>query len=247
MTPVCGCCGQAAAGLCEACGAPVASYDRCACRCPDPVRPGAVVVGVDPGSADGGIAVRRRGALAFLGAYSTLRRKSGAVVRARCVKASGGALEHESPTLAGAVAWLAWEADVSDAGTVCVEGLYVPRKRTRRGRSRNVSPQSVIPLAESAGGWLFALAALTERDALELRPEASVWRRSQLGIRGRVDADAAEAYAVRMAAPLELGASTVGELIADWTKVERGAASEAVFIARHGETMATDRARRGVR
>ena len=103
-----------------------------------------------------------------------------------------------------------------------VEGLYVPTGR-RRGR---VNPQSVVPLAESAGLVMGPLLG----GAIDLaRPLASEWRRSVLGLPPRTSADSAEEYAVQMAPRLHRWPG--GALPEGLTLAEEGAIAEACLMA----------------
>lgn len=117
-----------------------------------------------------------------------------------------------------------------------VEGLFV-------GRASGSSAPDTLALAEWVGEYRAGVrAAITDDPAFTFeevppadRPRAQTWRASQLGKGwGAADRTLAEEHAVKVAAALAPGFPP-----ADWTKSERGAASEAFFIARHIAALAS--------
>lgn len=100
-------------------------------------------------------------------------------------------------------------------GRTVSNALFVPPA----GR---LNPQSVIPLAESAG---FMLGALCGRARRTLRPRAVEWRHEVLGLSPRTKADIAEAVAVRMGQAAFDGLGALADV---------GHVVEAAWMARFG-------------
>ena len=115
-----------------------------------------------------------------------------------------------------------------------VEGLFV-------GRASGSSAPDTLTLAEWIGEYRAGLRAALAGDAWiklaevppDQRPRAQTWRARQLGKGwGTADRVLAEAHAITVAGALALGFPPEA-----WTKGERGAVSEAFFIARHIATV----------
>jgi hypothetical protein len=167
--------------------------------------------------------------------WDRLDRKGGAVYR--CRTSEGG--EFVGRDLAVIVSTVHRDTLVDLAPDpawldLVVEGLFVPRIPTKKAKPGGkpppkFNPQSVIPLAESAGiilGLLSGIAATTSR------PLAVEWRHRVLGLAPNTPADEAEAFAVRMAPALFEGLGALAHV---------GAVCEAAWIARDGWVQATQR------
>lgn len=179
--------------------------------------PSLPTLGIDPGATCGGAALLDPDGRTVTNALSWARRdrKAGpvwlvtlpsgrevVVADLGLVAASvAGFVEHASPYVA--------------SYDLVVEGLFVPPA----GR---LNPQSVIPLAESAG---FMLGALCGRARRTLRPRAVEWRHEVLGLSPRTKADAAEAHAVRMGRAAFVGLGALADV---------GHVVEAAWMARFG-------------
>lgn len=180
------------------------------------------VIGIDPGSEHGGVALLDPDGrtAALVGDWTRLDRRGGEVYRVRFGHRDE-CLARDLPAV-GALLFHELFPKVQAHGAVLVvEGLFVP-KAGRGGRP--VNPQSVIPLAESAGVMLGHLGSIARETH---RPLSSTWRADVLGLATRTPADQAEALAVRMAPSAFDG---VGEL------ARVGHVAEALFLARWGWT-----------
>lgn len=187
-------------------------------------------LGTDPGS-DSGAAVLLEGERRVLAwwTWQLMDRKGGDVYRVTEV----GRLPNVHVVELGRMWEIAARIREQMTGSICafcLEGLFVARVRRPRKlrpgekKKRQVNPQSVIPLAESAGEFIGGL-----RKTPDYRPLATEWRPLVLGRDCPKDGKEAEAYAVKMAG-----------VLFDWpkgkppTKAERGALAEGACIARCG-------------
>ena len=177
-----------------------------------------VVLGVDPGSTNGGAVLLDADSVRVWWAWTWLRGKGG---RYRVTRGdAGGVSVAEVTTMHDVALGLARSGPWAVA---VVEGLYVPPPR----RGRRVNPQSVVPLAEAAGELLGPVRASAGR--LE-RPLASVWRRDVLGAAGATARDAearARLWAMRA---LQWPCEAEGVV----TESEAGAVAEAACMASWG-------------
>lgn len=151
------------------------------------------VLAVDPGQTGAACLLDRCGRRVLMAwQWTKLSRVAGDVYRVRTTDGR----EEEAPTLHEVGLGLVRDAEFR-CDTVryllVVEGLFVARKRGKR----NVSPQSAIPLGEACGMLMGPLLAYAEGQPW--RPLASEWRPEALSLPARASADAAEAYAVKMA------------------------------------------------
>lgn len=193
--------------------------------------PPTLILGIDPGACGGAALVlvdgdrSSVGRVVGWGAWTTLRRTAGPVLRYRC---HAGALE--LPTMAAVGATLRSRfLDPERAGQthrlrpslVVVEGLYAQGARA----DGSLSLQSVIALAEATGQLLAGLGDVEQL----YRPAAATWR-PMAGIPRRMRRDRAEARAVELARDRFLWSQPLEGV----TAAERGAVSEAVLIAYAG-------------
>lgn len=145
------------------------------------------VLGIDPGSENGGAALLEGPTVLRWWAWQRLKRRSGAVYRLR--SSDGATLE--LPHL-HAVGQALASALAPGPVHLVVEGLYVEPPKGRR--RRRVNPQAIIPLAESAGLVMGPLLPLSAGPVE--RPLATIWRSDVLGLPRDTSADNAEEYAV---------------------------------------------------
>ena len=200
------------------------------------------VLGVDPGSANGALVLLQGDRVEAWWTYARMSRKGGDVYRVTHLLPTYGTnfVVQREPSSVWMVGELVHRMIVRDLGlaewpgpvTLCLEGLFAPRRK----KGRPISPQMIVPLAESAGELIGGL-----RMTPAWRPLATEWRHLILGLPAKAKARDAEAYAI-----------TVATQIFQWpeqgrapTIAERGALAEAACIARYGVVQMQEARRAG--
>ena len=168
-----------------------------------------IVVGADPGSSSGAVALLDGDEVIAWWAYSRIA--SGWRVRWHGPGGPTKAVAPTLPRLARLVEPVIAES-LPGGAVLVLEGLFQARR------------QGLLTLAESAGVWLATLEPLCSEVR---RPRAQEWRRDVLGLSGDVSAERAEEYAVAWARRHLRWRHPPDGL----TRIEEGATCEAACMA----------------